>query len=38
VRRLEGGSYIAGLTMTDSVNTRQLLIANLPVYRGGVTQ
>jgi len=37
VRRLEGGTYLCGLTMTDSVNTRQLLIASLPIVRGGVT-
>jgi len=37
VRRLDGGTYLCGLTMTDSVNTRQLLIASLPIVRGGVT-
>jgi hypothetical protein len=37
VRKLEGGTYLCGLTMTDSVNTRQLLVATLPVVRGGVT-
>jgi hypothetical protein len=37
VRKLEGGTYLCGLTMTDSVNTRQLLVASLPVVRGGVT-
>jgi hypothetical protein len=36
-RKLEGGTYMCGLTMTDSVNTRQLLVATLPVVRGGVT-
>jgi hypothetical protein len=36
VRQLDGGSYLCGLTMTDSINTRQLLLANLPVTRGGV--
>jgi len=37
VRKLEGGTYLCGLTMTDSVSTRQLLVASLPVVRGGVT-
>jgi hypothetical protein len=30
-------SYIAALTMTDSVSTRQILIARLPILYGGVT-
>lgn len=33
-----GGTYRCGLTATDSVNTRQLFIARLPVLSGGVTQ
>ena len=37
IRKLEGGTYLCGLTMTDSVNTRQLLIATLPVFRGGTS-
>jgi hypothetical protein len=30
-------SYIAALTATDSVNTRQIMIARLPILYGGVT-
>lgn len=36
-KTLCGGMYSASMTMTDSVNTRQLMIGSLPVYRGGVT-
>lgn len=38
VRKLEGGTYVCALTMTDSVNTRQLMVGSLPVIRGAVTQ
>jgi hypothetical protein len=31
------GTFDVGMTMTDSVNTRQLFIAELPVLYGGVT-
>jgi hypothetical protein len=31
------GTFQAALTMTDSVNTRQLMLAELPVMYGGVT-
>ena len=31
------GTFTVGMTMTDSVNTRQVLIGNLPVLYGGVT-
>jgi hypothetical protein len=40
VRRLasfDARSYIASLTITDSVNTRQVMIARLPILYGGVT-
>jgi hypothetical protein len=30
-------TYAAALTMTDSVNTRQIFLAQLPVFSGGVT-
>jgi hypothetical protein len=36
-KTLSSGTYTAALTMTDSVNTRQLFIAKLPVLSGGVT-
>ena len=31
------GTFTVGMTMTDSINTRQLIIGNLPVLYGGVT-
>lgn len=31
------GTRVASMTMTDSVNTRQLFIAQLPILSGGVT-
>lgn len=37
-QKLHGGTYQAALIMTDSVNTRQVFIANLPVQHGGVTK
>lgn len=37
-KTLHGGTYAACLTMTDSVNTRQLFIGKLPVLHGGVSQ
>jgi hypothetical protein len=36
-KSLNGGTYGACLTLTDSVNTRQLFIGKLPVIWGGVT-
>ena len=36
-RTLKGGTYAANLTMTDSVNTRQVFLGQLPVLFGGVT-
>lgn len=36
-KKLHGGTHVAALTMTDSVNTRQVFIADLPVLRGRVT-
>lgn len=36
-RTLESGTYAACLSMTDSVNTRQLFIGKLPILYGGVT-
>jgi hypothetical protein len=32
-----GGTYMASLTITDSVNTRQIFLAELPILKGGVT-
>jgi hypothetical protein len=32
-----GGTYMAALTITDSVNTRQIFLAELPMLKGGVT-
>jgi hypothetical protein len=37
MRTLRGDTHKASLTMTDSVNTRQLFVATLPVIYGGVT-
>lgn len=37
IRKLRQGTRRASLTMTDSVNTRQLFIAQLPILSGGVT-
>jgi len=37
MRRLHNATYLASLTMTDSVNTRQVFIGKLPVLYGGVT-
>jgi len=36
-RVLRHKSYKVGLTMTDSVNTRQIMVAELPMIFGGVT-
>lgn len=36
-RKLHGGTHQVALTMTDSVNTRQLFVGSLPVIRGGVS-
>jgi hypothetical protein len=38
LRQLHHRSYMAGLTATDGISTRQLLIARLPIQYGGVTQ
>jgi hypothetical protein len=35
-QKLRGGTYQAALVMSDSVNTRQVFVANLPVAYGGV--
>jgi hypothetical protein len=32
------GTFTLGMTMTDSVDTRQVMLGNLPVLYGGVTQ
>jgi hypothetical protein len=37
-RRLCGRTYLACMTMTDSIDTRQIFIGKLPVLGGGVTQ
>jgi len=37
MRRLANRTYLASLTMTDSVNTRQIFIGKLPTQWGGVT-
>lgn len=37
MRRLHNATYLASLTMTDSVNTRQVFIGKLPILYGGVT-
>jgi hypothetical protein len=37
MKTLSPGTRRASLTMTDSVNTRQLFIAQLPIVSGGVT-
>jgi hypothetical protein len=37
-KQLNGdGTYVAALTFTDTVNTRQIFLAPLPVIQGGVT-
>jgi hypothetical protein len=36
-KKLRSGTYRASLVMSDSVNTRQLFVADLPVIYGGVT-
>ena len=36
-KQLRGGTYQAALTVTDSVNTRQVFVAGLPVVHGGVS-
>lgn len=36
-RQLERRTYQAGLTMTDSIDTREIFVAALPVGYGGVT-
>ena len=36
MQKLHHRSYLASLTVTDSVNTRQLFIGNLPMQFGGV--
>lgn len=33
----ETGTYVAALTMTDGISTRQIMIGQLPVLDGGVT-
>jgi hypothetical protein len=35
---LRGGTYSAALTVTDSINTRQMFIGQLPVQWGGVSK
>ena len=35
-QKLHAGTYTAAMTVTDSVNTRQMFIGNLPVAWGGV--
>lgn len=37
MRQLRHRSYLAALTVTDSVSTRQVFIADLPILYGGVT-
>jgi hypothetical protein len=37
VRRMRSKTYLASLTMTDSIDTRQVFIAKLPEQYGGVT-
>jgi hypothetical protein len=37
MKMLRPGTRRASMTMTDSVNTRQLFIAQLPIISGGVT-
>jgi hypothetical protein len=37
IKQLAPGTRRASLTMTDSVNTRQLFMAQLPILNGGVT-
>jgi len=37
-QKLRGGTYSAALTVTDSVNTRQMFIGQLPVQWGGVNK
>ena len=37
MKALRPGTRRASMTMTDSVNTRQLFIAQLPIISGGVT-
>lgn len=36
-RKLSGTTYVAALTMTDSVHTRQMFLADLPVLQGFVS-
>lgn len=36
-RRLRNKTYLASMTMTDSINTRQIFIGKLPEQYGGVT-
>jgi hypothetical protein len=36
--KLHERTYLAALTMTDSVNTRQIFVGELPVQYGGVTR
>jgi hypothetical protein len=36
--KLHGRTYLAGLTMTDSVNTRQVFVGELPVQFGAVSR
>lgn len=38
IRRLWNKTYMAGLSLTDSYNTRQVYIASLPSIYGGVTR
>jgi hypothetical protein len=37
MQRLRGATYSVALTVTDSVNTRQMFFGNLPVQWGGVS-
>lgn len=36
-KKLRGGTYLVAMTVSDSVNTRQLFVGQLPVQYGGVT-
>ena len=38
MQRLHLGTYLASLDMTDSVNTRQIFVGQLPIIFGGVSR
>lgn len=38
MQKLRGGTYLVAMTVTDSVNTRQMFIGQLPILHGGVSK